>query len=207
MEPLTAAVAAIESAAEVGAATGVAGTEAGVAGAEAGLALDASLESAVEATEAIVGEQGLIRQLDTVRFDSFEALSARNEAVLNEVFSIDANRKAGLAREEAVHEDLVREYPSTNGYHIERECLLRDETGRPAVDPETGERRRLDAVVIRDGEVVRSVEVTSETADKTGQTAKEERIREAGGDYVVDRRTGDHVPFADGVKTDVWRRA
>ena len=117
MEPLTAAVAATEATAEVGAATEV-------AGAEAGLALDAGIESAAEATEAIVGEQGLIRQLDTVRFDSFEALSARNEAALNEGFSIDANRKAGLAREEAVHEDLVREYPSTDGYHIERECLL-----------------------------------------------------------------------------------
>ena len=203
MEPLTVAAAATASTAGATAATEV-------AGAEAGLAFDAGLESVAEAHEAIVGEQGLIHQLDTVRFDSCETLSARNEAALNqvnEVFSIEANKQAGLAREAAVSQELASEYLSTDGYRIERECYLRDETRSIVLDPVTGEGRRLDKVVIRDGEVVKSVEVTSETAEKTGQMAKEERIREAGGNYTIDRSTGELVRLADGVKTEIWRRA
>ena len=54
---------------------------------------------------------------------------------------------------------------------------MRDSEGKIVRDPETGEARRIDFVVVKDGQVVDSIEVTSETADKTGQTAKEERIR------------------------------
>lgn len=210
MEPLTVAAAATESTAGATAATEV-------AGAEAGLAFDAGVESAAEAQEVIVGEQGLIHQLDTVRFDSCETLSARNEAALNEVnevFSVEENAKAGQAREATVHQELASEYPSADGNRIEQECDLRDEMGNIVLDPVTGEGRRLDKVVIRDGEVVKSVEVTSETAEKTGQMAKEERIREAGGNYIEDRSTRiddrstrKFVPFADGVTTEIWRRA
>ena len=203
MEPLTVAAAATAS-------TGGATAATEVAGAEAGLAFDAGLESVTEAHEAIVGEQGLIHQLDTVRFDSCETLSARNEAALNEVdevFSIEANQKAGRAREATVSQELASEYPSADGNRIERECYLRDETRSIVLDPVTGEGRRLDIAVIDGGDVVKSVEVTSETADKTGQTAKEERIREAGGNYILDRSTGELVRLADSVKTEIWRRA
>ena len=70
----------------------------------------------------------------------------------------------------------------------------------------TEEARRIDFAVIKDDEVIKSVEVTSERADKIAQMAKEDRIREAGGNYIVDRRTGEVVPFAHGVKTEVVRR-
>lgn len=207
MDPLTAIASAAESAAEVTAAAKEFVLP------EADFAFPEGIESAAEAREAVLGEQGLIHQLDTIRFDSFEALSSRNEAAflnepapINEEFSIEANCEAGRAREAAVHEELMGEYTPSDGYHIETQCPIRDETGRITVDPETGEHRRLDYVVMSNGEVVRSIEVTSETADKAGQMAKEARIHEAGGNFVVDRRTGELVRFADGVKTEIARR-
>ncbi len=190
------------------------------------LSLDAGLETAAEAHE-ITGEQGLIQQLDSIRFESMEALAARNEvalrerlqieanrisgaarneAALREMSQVDANRIAGAAREGRVKDELAREYPADNGYHIEQERSLRDEGGKVVKDPETEEARRIDFAVIKDDEVIKSVEVTSERADKIAQMAKEDRIREAGGNYIVDRRTGEVVPFAHGVKTEVVRR-
>ena len=164
-------------------------------------------EVAAETAETLVGEQGLLQQLETIRFGSIESLAARNEAALRELSQIEANRISGAAREEAVGSELADKYRPEDGYHIERECFLRDETGKITVDLDTGESRRIDFEVIKDGEVVKSVEVTSETADKTAQLAKEERIRDAGGNYVEDRRTGDLARFASDVETEVVRRA
>ena len=48
-------------------------------------------EVAAETAETLVGEQGLLQQLETIRFDSIESLAARNEAALSEV------RREGLA--------------------------------------------------------------------------------------------------------------
>jgi hypothetical protein len=64
----------------------------------------------------------------------------------------------------------------------------------------------VDHVVIKGGQVAQSVETTSKTANKTPQVAKEGRIREAGGNFVRDRRTGELVPYAEGVQTAVVRR-
>ena len=86
------------------------------------------------------------------------------------------------------------------------ECCLRDKEGSVVHDPKTGEARRVDFVVIKDGEVVKSVEVTSETAPKTEQMDKEARIRYAGGNFIKDHGTGELVPFAPGVQTEVVRR-
>ena len=164
-------------------------------------------EVAAETAEALIGEQGLLQQIDTLRFDSIESLAARNEATLKEFSQIEANRISGAAREEAVASELMDQYPPEDGYHIERECFLRDDTGKITVDPDTGESRRIDFDIIKDGEVVKSVEVTSETADKTAQLAKEERIRDAGGNYIEDRRTSEFIRFPSEVKTEVVRRA
>ena len=204
MEPLsaTAIAAASKSAAETTVAQGAAEIE-------GGLGMEAGLESAAEVREAIVGEQGLLQQLDTIRFDSVESLAVRNDAALSEVpqWQIEANRISGAAREEALGDELAREYPKEDGYNIESQCPIRDEAGKIAIDPKTDESRRLDFVVIKNEEVVKSIEVTSEAADKTAQLAKEERIRDAGGDFVKDRETDDLVRFAPGVKTEVVRRA
>ena len=42
--------------------------------------------------------------------------------------------------------------------------MLEDKEGNIVKDPETGEARRIDFTVSKDGEVVKSIEVTSETA-------------------------------------------
>lgn len=182
----------------------------GKAMAEAGrLGLDAGLEATAEARGALIGEQGLVRQLDTIRFESMDALAARNEASLSELRRevLEANKEAGIAREKVVGDELMHDYPVEDGYHIESQCYLRNKNGEIVRDPETGESRKIDFEVIKDGEIVKSVEVTSETADKTAQLTKEERIREAGGDYIIDRRTGELVRFAPDVQTEVIRRA
>lgn len=163
-------------------------------------------EVASEAREAILGELGLLEQLDTIQYSSLEAVTARNEAAVGEVWQIEENHEEGTAREDNVREELMKEYPAEDGFRIESQVPLRDEGGAIVKDPETGEGRRLDFVVIKDGEVIGSVEVTSETADKSMQTAKEDRIRDAGGNYVTDRTTGELVPFAPGVQTEVIRR-
>ena len=115
------------------------------------------------------------------------------------------NKEEGLRREAEVEEELEKKYPESEGYEIISEAYLRDSEGKIVRDPETGEARRIDFVVVKDGQVVDSIEVTSETADKTGQTAKEERIREAGGNYV---RTSDGslAEFPNDLHTTIERR-
>lgn len=115
------------------------------------------------------------------------------------------NKIDGLAREKEVAEELQEKYPPEEGYEIVSEAYLRDKDGNIVRDSETGEARRVDFVVVKDGKVVDSVEVTSKTADKTEQTAKEERIREAGGNYIRDYN-GNLVEIPSTVQTRIERR-
>lgn len=119
--------------------------------------------------------------------------------------NIIKNKLDGLERENDVEKELKEKYPESEGYTVESEKPLRDENGNIVRDPETGEYRRIDFVVIKDGEVVDMVEVTSKTADKTEQTNKENRIRENGGNYI---RTddGELVRIPDNVNTRIERR-
>lgn len=170
------------------------------------------MESA-EASEARVGEKGLLEQMDTIRYSSLESVAARNEVTIKDTPQIEINRSDGVARQEAVGAELLRDYPTEQGYNVESELYLRNQDGSIARDPSVQEgnglegTRRLDFVVILNGQVIKSVEVTSETAPKALQSAKEDRIREAGGNYVLDRSTGELVPFAHGVRTQIIRRA
>jgi len=116
------------------------------------------------------------------------------------------NKQDGLEREAQVEEELKQEYPEEEGYSVESEVYLRDENGDIVKDPESGEARRIDFVITKDGEVVDSVEVTSETADKTKQLEKEERIRDEGGNYIKDS-DGNLVHIPDNVHTRVERKA
>ena len=115
------------------------------------------------------------------------------------------NKIDGLAREKEVAEELQEKYPPEEGYEIVSEAYLRDKDGNIVRDSETGEARRIDFVVVKNGKVVDSVEVTSKTADKTEQTAKEERIREAGGNYIRDYN-GNLVEIPSTVQTRIERR-
>lgn len=98
-----------------------------------------------------------------------------------------------------------KKYPESEGYKIESERLLRDSNGKKAIDPETGTGRMVDFVVDKDGNIVDSIEVTSKTADKTAQIAKEIRIRENGGNYVK-LKNGDIVKIPENITTRIERR-
>lgn len=115
------------------------------------------------------------------------------------------NKEEGLRREDEVEKELKKKYPESEGYTIVSEAYLRDSEGNIVKDPETGEARRVDFVVVKDGVVVDSVEVTSETANKTQQSAKEGRIRAAGGNYI---RTpdGSLAQYPDNLETKIERR-
>lgn len=120
---------------------------------------------------------------------------------------IDENRGKGNDREDKFRKWLEKQYGVNDGYIIEDEVYLRDKDGNIVRDPVTGERRRVDFVVIEDGKVIKSYEVTSLTAPKEDQMAKEARIRENGGNYIRDEETGELIPYDDNVTTEVVRLA
>ena len=110
-----------------------------------------------------------------------------------------------VGERDEVEKELSDKYPESEGYSIVKEAYLRDKDGNVVKDEKTGEARRIDFIVIKDGKVVDSVEVTSKTADKVGQTAKEYRIREAGGNYIKDN-DGNLVKMPNYVETRIERR-
>lgn len=115
------------------------------------------------------------------------------------------NKIDGLQREADVRKDLEKQYPSGEGNDIISEAYLRDENGNIVKDADTGKARRIDFVVVKDGKVIDSIEVTSETADKTEQIAKETRIRDNGGNYIKDNN-GNLIRIPDDVNTRIERR-
>lgn len=119
--------------------------------------------------------------------------------------NIIKNKEDGLRRENDVETDLKEKYPEKEGYKVESEVYLRDKDGNIVKDEKTGEARRIDFVVTKDGKVVDSIEVTSKTADKTDQLAKEERIREKGGNYIKDSN-GNLIEIPQNVHTRIERR-
>lgn len=137
--------------------------------------------------------------------DSEEDNNEQSEDDVKENSGLIKNKEDGLAREKEVQEELENKYPPEQGYQIVSEAYLRDENGNIVKDPETGTARRIDFVVVKDGKVVDSIEVTSTTADKTEQTAKENRIRQNGGNYIRDN-DGNLVKIPDDVTTRIERR-
>ncbi len=116
------------------------------------------------------------------------------------------NKKQGVEREELFQKELEEKYPPDKGFIVKREAELRDKNGKIVVDPETNTYRRLDFVAVNkeSHEVVGSYEVTSKTADKKSQTAKEERILNAGGRYVkIDNKL---YRFPPNLKTEIVRK-
>lgn len=115
---------------------------------------------------------------------------------------VKKNKKDGLAREKQTEKELKEQNPDAS---VQSEQYLRDKDGKIAKDPLSGEGRRIDHVVIKDGKVVDMVETTSMTADKTTQIAKQARIESSGGSFIRDRTTGKLVD-ASGVPTREIRR-
>ena len=137
--------------------------------------------------------------------DNFCSDKSEADAVDNKENAPIQNKIDGLAREKEVGDELKEKYPESQGYTIVSEAYLRDKDGNIVKDPETGQARRIDFVVVKDGKVIDSIEVTSKTADKTSQTAKEERIRDAGGNYIKDDN-GNLVQIPSHVHTRIERR-
>ena len=100
------------------------------------------------------------------------------------------NAVDGDRRHQEFNTEISAKHPNAS---IQSECYLRDATGRSVKDPVTGERRRVDTAVIENGQAT-TYEVTSMTASKIDQQAKERRIMAAGGIYVRDRNTRKLVP-------------
>jgi hypothetical protein len=121
----------------------------------------------------------------------------------NEVLvGVRANQLAGASREALVRAELSATYP---GAAVQNEVYLRLPTGARALDPLTGTARRIDSVVVQGGRVVDSVEVTSMTANKAAQIAREMRIRQSGGVFVRDRSSGNLLEIGQ-VPTRIVRR-
>jgi len=149
---------------------------------------------------------------ETIENNSLESLRAQNElnsAKINaeKIEQINKNREDGANREGLAYKELQREFPEEKGYKIEREQYLRDQNGNIAKDPQTGEPRRIDFTASQNGKVVKSIEVTSETAPKDAQIAKENRIRDAGGNFIKDRDTGQLIEIPKDTQTEVRRYA
>ena len=113
------------------------------------------------------------------------------------------NKQDGLAREGQVEKQLQKENPNST---IISESYLSDKDGKIVKDPVTGEARRVDFVVVSNAKVDKMVEVTSLTASKDKQMAKENRIRENGGQYIKDNN-GNLIKIPSNVKTKIERRA
>ena len=94
-----------------------------------------------------------------------------DKPIVNEVKEAIKNKMDGLAREKEVAEELKSKYPPEKGYQIVSEAYLRDKDGNIVKDTVTGEARRVDFIVVKNGKVVDSIEVTSKTANKTEQSA------------------------------------
>lgn len=114
------------------------------------------------------------------------------------------NKIDGTQREREVANELEKKYSFEEGYSIIPEAYLRDKKGDIVKDPVTNEARRIDFVIVKDNKVVDSIEVTSKTADKTNQAAKEKRIREIGGNYI--RYNGNVIEIPSNVLTRIERR-
>ena len=100
------------------------------------------------------------------------------------------NAVKGDRRHQEFNAKIREKYPDAT---IQCECYLRNAQGQSVKDPDTGERRRIDTAVIESGEA-QTFEVTSLTANKVDQIAKEGRVRLDSGTYIRDRTTKELVP-------------
>ena len=125
---------------------------------------------------------------------------------VDEIAQVVKNKLDGIAREESVLDDLVSKYGKEN---VLREQYLRNKAGEIIKDIQTGTARRIDFVIKEGDSIIRSCEVTSQTADKTAQLLKETRILEQaekiGGAFIKDSNTGELLKFASGLVTEIVR--
>ena len=132
-----------------------------------------------------------------------ETLTEKGIKEVDESIRVIKNKEDGLAREAKALKTLVSKYGDE---FVLREQYLRDNLGRIIKDPITNEARRIDMLVVdKWGKVIRSIEVTSQTADKVNQTQKELRILnhawDNGGAFIKNANTGKLIEFT---RDTVW---
>jgi RHS repeat-associated protein len=107
------------------------------------------------------------------------------EKAVPRVAQVVKNAVDGARREAEVYRELQQANP---GADVLKQPYLRDASGKRAIDPRTGEARRIDNAVVQDGKVVDRVEVTSQrnfdNGGKRNQIDKEQRIINNGGTYI-----------------------
>lgn len=160
--------------------------------------------------EPIVKETPIKGVLSEVENSSLETLKAQNEEVINtiresRISQIELNRENGSLREEKALGDIKKEFPESEGFKYHQEAYLRDEQGNIIRDQLSGEARRIDILVAKEGKIYKSFEVTSESALKELQLAKEERIRQTGGNFILDRDTWTLIELPKNVTTEIRR--
>ena len=144
---------------------------------------------------------------DTINDDSTVLTDVNIDNLERRQDTVNENRENGKRREDEAREDIRNQYPEEEGYRVIEQASFRDSDCNIVKDEQTGESRRADFVVIKDGKIEGVIEVTSDTADKTGQSAKEDRIREQGGNYIKDPDTGELIKIPDSIQTTIDRRA
>ncbi|MEI9903500.1 MAG: hypothetical protein WDN06_05600 [Asticcacaulis sp.] len=95
-----------------------------------------------------------------------------------------SNAADGVRRETTAVQAIAADNPSAS---VNTQTYLRDSSGNIAKDSVTGQGRRIDIAVAKNGSAD-TYEVTSSTATKAAQQQKEDRILQNGGTYVRDGR-------------------
>ncbi len=144
----------------------------------------------------------------TIKEAAGEVSETATKEVKENIDQVVKNKLDGIAREEKVLEELLEKH-ADDGADIIREAYLRDANGNIIRDTITNEARRIDYIVSDGKKVIESIEVTSETAVKAAQTAKELRIleqaRKMGGAFIKDPNTGELIEFGVEVVTEIRR--
>jgi hypothetical protein len=139
------------------------------------------------------GVPSVAPEVVTVRYANAQnAVNSKEERIAK-------NNKEGKAREAKTTKELKEENPDSK---VQNERYLRDKEGKIVKDPKTGEGRRIDHAVIKDGKVTKLVETTSPTASKDKQVLKEQRIRSEGGTYIRDKENKKHLYDVSNVPTE-----
>lgn len=146
----------------------------------------------------------------------YSAAKEATRAIQNEIVEVEfnnskaqtviINKQNGLRREHEYKLLLENECPPNDGYEILSEKYLRNSKGEIIRDIKTKEGRRIDYIVVKDKKVVRSIEVTSPTADKTTQIQKELRIRASQKCYIKNSE-GKLIEVPQWLETEIQRVA
>lgn len=116
------------------------------------------------------------------------------------------NKIAGCNRETRVKNVLEKIYGKKN---VLPERYIRDSAGKIIKDSVTGKGRRIDFIIIKGDKIIKSFEVTSKTASKVAQIAKELRIIEAGrqigGAFIQNPNNGQLIEITEKIITNIWR--